>query len=127
MATKTDEEKAAEARAKAEAAAQKDADAAAKALNEAKDPAAKADAEAKIADPDGNIQEAMDAEQEQGFRGTKVDPTPNHAYTVAGVTEGEPTPETDPALRAAARSRAFGELEGGQTSVTEEREPGQGK
>ena len=127
MATKTEEQKAEEARAKAADAAQKDADDAAKALNEASTPEEKATAEAEIADPEGTLQEAFDAEHEQGFRGTKVDPTPNHAYTLAGVTSGEPTPETDPALRAAARTRVFGELEGGQTSVTEEREPGQGK
>ena len=38
-------------------------------------------------------------ETEQGFRGAPVDvdPTPNHAYTVAGVLAGEPTPETDAA------------------------------
>jgi hypothetical protein len=34
-------------------------------------------------------------EIEQGFRGTEVDPTPNENYTVAGVTSGAPTPETD--------------------------------
>lgn len=35
------------------------------------------------------------AEQAQGFRGIEVDPTPNENYTVAGVTSGAPTPETD--------------------------------
>jgi hypothetical protein len=34
-------------------------------------------------------------ETERGFLGVEVDTTPNHAYTVAGVTAGEPTPETD--------------------------------
>lgn len=42
------------------------------------------------------VQEVVDEETEQGYRGTEVDPTPNHAYTVDGVTSGEPTPETDP-------------------------------
>lgn len=43
------------------------------------------------------------AEQEQGFRGDPVDPTPNENYTVAGVTAGAPTPETDASLAAEAR------------------------
>lgn len=34
-----------------------------------------------------------------GYLGTKVDPTPNENYTVAGVTSGKPTPETDAGLR----------------------------
>ena len=37
----------------------------------------------------------IEKEQAQGFRGTEVDSTPNEAYTVAGVTSGAPTPETD--------------------------------
>lgn len=40
------------------------------------------------------VQERMDEETEQGFRGTKADPTPNENYTVAGVIAGKPTPET---------------------------------
>lgn len=44
----------------------------------------------------GDVQEQVDTEQEQGFRGDKVDPTPNEHYTVAGVIAGKPTPETDP-------------------------------
>jgi hypothetical protein len=43
------------------------------------------------------VQAKVDKETEQGFRGEKVDPTPDHAYTVAGVTAGAPTPETDDA------------------------------
>jgi hypothetical protein len=38
-----------------------------------------------------------DKEAEQGFRGVETDPTPNENYTVAGVTSGAPTPETDKA------------------------------
>jgi hypothetical protein len=49
------------------------------------------------------VAEALSEEQERGYRGTVPDPTPNHAYTVAGVTGGEPTPETDDDLRAQAR------------------------
>jgi hypothetical protein len=41
------------------------------------------------------VQERVDREQEQGFRGVEVDPTPNENYTVQGVTSGAPTPETD--------------------------------
>ena len=37
----------------------------------------------------------VETETKQGFRGTEVDPTPNENYTVAGVTSGAPTPETD--------------------------------
>lgn len=44
----------------------------------------------------GEVQEKMDEEQEKGYRGTKGDPTPNENYTVAGVTQNAPTPETDP-------------------------------
>ncbi len=36
----------------------------------------------------------LDKANEQGFLGEEVDPTPNEAYTVAGVTSGATTPET---------------------------------
>jgi hypothetical protein len=39
------------------------------------------------------VQQAVDRETEQGFRGVKVDQTDDHAYTVAGVVAGEPVPE----------------------------------
>lgn len=42
------------------------------------------------------MQAKVDKENDQGFRGVEVDPTPNENYTVAGVTSGAPTPETDP-------------------------------
>jgi hypothetical protein len=42
------------------------------------------------------VQEAVDKAEERGLLGVEVDPTDNHAYTVAGVLAGEPTPETDP-------------------------------
>jgi translation elongation factor EF-Ts len=35
------------------------------------------------------LQEAADQITAQGFIGTKVDPDPNHAHSVAGVTEKE--------------------------------------
>ncbi len=34
-------------------------------------------------------------EADQGYRGVQRDSTPNENYTVAGVTSGKPTPETD--------------------------------
>lgn len=50
------------------------------------------------------VQARVDEENEHGMRGIKVDPTPNENYTVAGVTSGAPTPETDQSLRADIRS-----------------------
>jgi hypothetical protein len=41
------------------------------------------------------VAENLEQEVEDGFRGTKVDPTPNENYTLKGVTSGKPTPETD--------------------------------
>lgn len=54
------------------------------------------------------VQARADEEQDQGFVGQKVDPTPNHAYTVGGVTGGEPTPETDAETAEQARKAAEG-------------------
>ena len=54
------------------------------------------------------VQDALTQEQEQGYRGAKVDPTPNSAYSVAGVTSGEPTPETDPVAAKEAREAVSG-------------------
>jgi hypothetical protein len=52
------------------------------------------------------LEAALDQEHEQGYFGTKVDPTPNEAYTVSGVLAGEPTPETDAGLEHEAREAA---------------------
>ena len=52
------------------------------------------------------VQEAVDQENEQGFRGVEVDPTPNENYTVSGVVEGAPTPETDSETAKTAREAA---------------------
>lgn len=41
------------------------------------------------------VQRKLDAEQERGYRGAVPDATPNEAYTVKGVTSGQPTPETE--------------------------------
>jgi len=53
------------------------------------------------------VQDAVDAENEVGYRGDKTDPTPNSAYTVQGVVSGAPTPETDPQAAAEAGSTKF--------------------
>lgn len=42
------------------------------------------------------VQQAVDEAEDKGLLGVEVDPTPNENYTVAGVTGGAPTPETDP-------------------------------
>lgn len=57
------------------------------------------------------VQEIVDREQEQGFRGIEVDPTPNEAYTLAGQNAGAATPETDDDAAATARQalRTVGE------------------
>ncbi|HEY8819240.1 MAG TPA: hypothetical protein VIM25_10535 [Candidatus Limnocylindrales bacterium] len=51
-------------------------------------------------------QATVDKEEEQGFRGVKVDPTPDSHYSVAGVLAGKPTPETDPKSKAKADEAA---------------------
>lgn len=67
--------------------------------------AARKDATEKAAE---QVQEAVDRETEQGFRGVEVDPTPNENYTVSGVTAGKPTPETDEKAAKAAREAREG-------------------
>jgi hypothetical protein len=52
------------------------------------------------------VQQRVDQEQEQGFVGTEVDPTPNENYTVQGVAAGKPTPETDAGAAKEARDAA---------------------
>lgn len=42
------------------------------------------------------VQQKFDEINEKGYRGEAVDKTPNENYTVAGVTSGAPTPETEP-------------------------------
>jgi hypothetical protein len=56
---------------------------------------AKASAEKADSANADSVQKMVDVETEQGFRGVEVDPTPNENYTLAGVTKGAPTPETD--------------------------------
>lgn len=65
---------------------------------------------ARTTDGDAGQREAQqlaDQATEQGFVGRKVDETPNENYTVAGVTSGAPTPETDPKLAEQTGSRRF--------------------
>jgi hypothetical protein len=59
-----------------------------------------------VDDSTAAIQKAFDKAQEQGFFGVETDPTPNEHYTVAGVVEGKPTPETDKDAAAEARKAA---------------------
>jgi hypothetical protein len=63
-----------------------------------------ADKKAKGAGDAGaaEVQDAMDDATAKGYIGEVPDPTPNAHYTVAGVTAGKPTPETDKAAKAAA-------------------------
>jgi hypothetical protein len=60
------------------------------------------------------VQKKFDAEQEQGYRGVVPDPTPNENYSVAGVTSGAPTPETDKKAAAKAAEQAAKVAEGGE-------------
>lgn len=49
--------------------------------------------------PADNIQlPAVVEATDQGYTGVKVDPTPDHAYTMAGQVQNAPTPETDAGL-----------------------------
>ena len=56
---------------------------------------------------EAEVQAKVDEENEVGYRGTAVDPTPRDNYTLQGVVSGAPTPETDEkAAEAARQSRA---------------------
>jgi hypothetical protein len=54
------------------------------------------------------VQAKVDEENEQGFRGARVDPTPLENYTLSGVTSGKPTPETDADAAEKARKASSG-------------------
>jgi len=56
---------------------------------------------------EAEVQQKVNEAEAKGHFGTKVDPTPNSHYTVAGVAAGKPTPETDSdhALKVAAELR----------------------
>lgn len=57
---------------------------------------------------EAEVQAKVDEENERGFRGARVDPTPLENYTLEGVTSGKPTPETDEDAAAAARKSSEG-------------------
>lgn len=69
--------------------------------------------DAKSAERDNReVEEKVDDETAQGFRGVAVDPTPRENYTVQGVVAGKPTPETDAKAAAAARESVSGNPSG---------------
>lgn len=47
---------------------------------------------------EAEVQQKFDRINAQGYDGNVPDPTPNEAYTVAGVTSNAPTPATDEGL-----------------------------
>lgn len=55
------------------------------------------DADDGVGDDAGQaeVQRLADEAAEQGFIGSSPDATPNEAYTLKGVTSGQPTPETE--------------------------------
>jgi hypothetical protein len=55
---------------------------------------------------DSSSTSVLEQSTEQGYFGAVPDPTPNENYTVAGVTSGAPTPETDRKLHQQAREAA---------------------
>lgn len=52
------------------------------------------------------VQAKKDAEEAKGYRGVKVDPTPNENYSFGGQAAGAPTPETHDEQAAAAAEHA---------------------
>lgn len=52
---------------------------------------------------EAQVQANVDKENERGFAGEQVDPTPRDNYTLQGVVAGKPTPETDEGAAKAAR------------------------
>lgn len=67
------------------------------------------------------VQEMVNQEQSQGFRGTEVDTTPNENYTLSGVVSGKPVPETS-ANPVAARAEATAEIGEEAASATGDKE-----
>lgn len=52
----------------------------------------------------------LEAAAAKGYIGVVADPTPNENYTVAGVTSGAPTPETNRGSKDERRQIALGEM-----------------
>jgi hypothetical protein len=64
------------------------------------------DAEQQVEEATQQVDEAVQSETDQGYRGVRIDSTPNEHYTVEGVTAGKPVPEAE-ADPVAARRRAM--------------------
>ena len=62
------------------------------------------------ADPEA--QRLADEVNAKGYIGIEADPTPNENYTLAGVLDGKPTPETDKGQAKAVREYQQNELTG---------------
>lgn len=61
---------------------------------------APAPASKQAGDATKEVQAKFDEAHEKGYVGVSPDPTPREHYTVAGVTAGKPTPETDEQAKA---------------------------
>jgi len=59
------------------------------------DPKTEQPADSDVQSSVDEVQGHFDAAEEKGHFGERVDPTPLENYSVAGVTSGAPTPETD--------------------------------
>jgi uncharacterized FlaG/YvyC family protein len=53
------------------------------------------DAEQQVEEATQQVDEAVQSETDQGYRGVRIDSTPNEHYTVEGVTSGKPVPEAE--------------------------------
>jgi hypothetical protein len=53
------------------------------------------DAEQQVDEATQQVDEAVQSETDQGYRGVRIDSTPNEHYTVEGVTSGKPVPEAE--------------------------------
>jgi hypothetical protein len=53
------------------------------------------DSEGQVEQAVQQVDEAVQSETDQGYRGVRVDQTPDEHYTVEGVTSGKPVPEAE--------------------------------
>lgn len=65
-------------------------------MAESKPKAADAKAADAVEAQAAEVQKITDEAERKGYLGEAADKTPNRNYTVAGVLEGAPTPETSP-------------------------------
>jgi hypothetical protein len=49
----------------------------------------------KVNPAQDELQERVDDAEAKGYLGVSSDPTPDHHYSIEGVTSGKPTPETE--------------------------------